>query len=212
MNEIFQSHHGGEFSQIQMEELFIHHEEGTLSFVRLNPGLSFQAFVLLSFWFPTVKVTCFNAAGRCHQILNPPASHFCTITQCIVLIVSSFPLRPIYCKLLWVLAAANSLQSLSSKRERESSMWCVRAEQCEAGRKRRSGWGRRKEEGYEQSWEFETGSAWCGSALHTQLISSFIDFKEHHQVAQSRDNRTQSLAGGGKQAEVESAGSVTRET
>lgn len=38
----------------------------------------------------------------------------------------------------------------------------------------------------------EGGSARGGSAYTARLISSFIDFKEHHQVAQSRDNRAQS--------------------
>lgn len=48
-----------------------------------------------------------------------------------------------------------------------------------------------EEEGVEV-WVMEGGSARGGSAYTARLISSFIDFKEHHQVAQSRDNRAQS--------------------
>lgn len=166
---------------IQMEELCIHRETEALS----------TAFVSAMHWhhtcFCSVAILIFQQRFHLHslsrkmppvnnQIPSPTATQSYIITQSVACIASSLPLQPTKCKLLSAKRQlGKSLQSCGAGEQRRW-MWCAAVQRC-LTLKNEPAWRRRREGG--GCWgllsgEFEGGSAWGGSALHTQLADSFI--------------------------------------
>lgn len=156
-----------------MEELCIHHKTNLL-FTPCACAVCKTVIIHLSWWSHYFKAKmCFIAEGK--WILWIILCTYQSNVHCL-------------CSLSFVpqLCAAYSCvwRQLDWSTDRHW-MWCVVVwEKNEAGRVRRVCGCRARR---------RVSSRWLCCA-HTH-ISSFIDFKEHHQVAQSRDNRTQSLLG-----------------